>query len=69
LERGLIEHEVDHVYTGLYDGAPVPNQDEVEGWKWVDFFALKEDIRQNPAHYTVWFKMIMNHPQFSSILV
>jgi len=69
LEGGLTEYELDHVYTGLYDGTPVLNQEEAEGWKLMDLPVLRDDIQRNPTHYTVWFKIIMNHPQLSSIQV
>src|SRR5687768_14610065 len=33
LDGGLIEHELDHVFTGLFDGRPHINEDEVSDWK------------------------------------
>lgn len=63
LNDGLTEHEYDHVYTGVFDGEPAINQDEVEGWKYVDLAALREDIQTAPHAYTSWFKLIMAAPQ------
>jgi isopentenyl-diphosphate delta-isomerase len=60
LEKDLIEHEFDHVYTATFDGEPLANPTEVEDWKFVTMSWLKNDIARNPDNYTYWFKMIVN---------
>ena len=60
LENNLFEHELDHVFIGHYDGPPVPNPDEVDDWKWMNVEKLKQDVGDNPDHYTYWFKLILN---------
>ena len=62
LDKGLIEHEFDHVFTGLYDDAPSINPSEVDDWKFIDVKTLRNDLERNPEKYTTWFKLIMNHP-------
>jgi len=57
-DNGLTEHEYDHVMLGSFNDEPLINQDEVEDWKWMSPQLVKEDIEQNPSHYTVWFKII-----------
>lgn len=69
LDKDLIEHELDHVFTGVFDGIPDINSDEVEDWKFMNVSALRRDIGQYPGNYTVWFKLIMNHPDFKEIAV
>jgi len=59
-DNGLTEHELDHVMIGYYNDEPNINRDEVESWKWMDIDAIKEDMFQNPAIYTVWFKIIFD---------
>ena len=59
-ENGLTEHELDHVMIGHYNGVPMINTDEVEDWKWMSVDAIKTDMRENPDHYTVWFKIIFD---------
>lgn len=59
-DNGLTEHELDHVMIGYYSGEPVINDDEVESWKWMKIEAIKDDMVQNPAIYTVWFKIIFD---------
>jgi isopentenyl-diphosphate delta-isomerase len=61
LDKDLIEHEFDHVYTATFDGQPLINRDEVEDWKFVNMTWLRNDIARNPDTYTYWFKMIVNH--------
>lgn len=57
LDKGLKEHEYDHVFIGNYDGDINPNPDEVESFKWIDMDVLKRDIKENPKNYTEWFKI------------
>ncbi len=56
LDKGLTEHELDHVYTGNYNGAPIPNPDEVGDWKWMNIEELKKDLQENPENYVYWIK-------------
>jgi isopentenyl-diphosphate delta-isomerase len=57
-DNGLTEHELDHVMIGYYEDAPTINPEEVASWKWMKIETVKEDIIQNPAIYTAWFKII-----------
>ena len=56
--NGLTEHELDHVFVGYSETEPIINSDEVDSWKWIAMAELKQDIKQNPDNYTVWFKII-----------
>lgn len=67
LDKNLIEHEYDHVYTGMFDGVPILNREEVEDWKFIDFKSLQNDMELNPELYTYWFKAIVNHPELNLI--
>ncbi|WP_289644850.1 isopentenyl-diphosphate Delta-isomerase [Maribacter aestuarii] len=57
-DNGLTEHELDHVMLGYYNNPPDINPEEVGDWKWMSPNAVKQDIAENPANYTVWFKII-----------
>lgn len=59
-DNGLTEHELDHVMIGYYNGVPSINEEEVESWKWMCIEEVREDMIQNPAIYTVWFKIIFD---------
>jgi isopentenyl-diphosphate delta-isomerase len=58
-DNGLIEHEFDHVFFGIYDGVPDINPEEANDYKWVKPGWLMEDMRSTPEVYTVWFRIIM----------
>lgn len=67
LNEGLYEHELDHVFTGVFNDTPPVNREEVADWKYVDVSWLKADMLQNPQHYTEWFKLIAHHPQMEAL--
>jgi len=56
LDRGLIEHEYDHVLLGKFDGEPILNPAEAEAWKWIEVDELKADMISRPELYTFWLK-------------
>ena len=56
----LIENEIDHVFTGKFNGVVKPNKKEADGWKWVSNKALKSDVKENPQNYTYWFKIVLD---------
>jgi farnesyl-diphosphate farnesyltransferase len=60
LDDGLIEHEYDHVFVGTFDGNPVPDENEVDGWKWINLASLKIDLEENSAIYTFWFRIALD---------
>ena len=53
---GLIEHELVHVFGGLFEGAVRPDPREADGFAWVEPQALLDDIAAAPARYSVWFR-------------
>jgi len=59
LDRGLTEHEFDHVFFGIYNGKVNPNPEEADGFDWVEIEDLKKDIKMNSQNYTVWFKIAL----------
>lgn len=61
LDNNLTEHELDHVYIGIYNNEPNLNPDEVMAYRWVELDELKKDIEKNPQLYTAWFKIIFEH--------
>ena len=63
--NGLIEHEYDHIVTGIYNQAPVINPHEVHDWKWVSLADLEKNMQQYPQQYTPWFRIIFEKYQSS----
>lgn len=70
LDLGMIEHEHDHVFTGLYKGSDIPfNPEEVDSIDWVSFGDLVDDIASSPEKYTVWFRIIMENVSREDLLM
>jgi isopentenyl-diphosphate Delta-isomerase len=65
-DNGLTEHEFDHVFTGTYDGALVPDKSEVEDFCFMSMEDIKESLQLYPQKYTVWFKIAF--PKMESYL-
>ncbi|MDD2635940.1 MAG: isopentenyl-diphosphate Delta-isomerase [Bacteroidales bacterium] len=58
-DNQLIENEIDHIYTGVFNGTPIPNPKEVMNFKWEKLDFIKKDIKTNPELYTYWFKKLL----------
>jgi isopentenyl-diphosphate delta-isomerase len=56
-DNGLTEHEVDHVFTGFYDGSIIPNSEEVAAFKFISMDQLQQLIKNDPQEFTTWFKI------------
>lgn len=56
----LIEHELDHVFVGEWEGEPKLNPEETDAWKAMSLEALERDVAANPEHYTVWFRICLD---------
>jgi len=56
-DNGLTEHEYDHVFIGIYDGAIAPDKEEVNDFCFKRLAAIKESLSLHPDQYTVWFKI------------
>lgn len=57
LENNLTEHEIDHVYFGFSNDAPVINPEEVSDWKYLSMEEIKNKIESHPENYTSWLKI------------
>ncbi|RLD77814.1 MAG: isopentenyl-diphosphate delta-isomerase [Bacteroidetes bacterium] len=67
-DRGLTEHELDHVFMGIHNDDPLINPEEAEEWKWIDVDDLLADIKENPDNYTVWFKIALKEMEDKGFL-
>ncbi|HNW28388.1 MAG TPA: isopentenyl-diphosphate Delta-isomerase [Spirochaetota bacterium] len=59
LDNNIIEHEIDHVFIGVYDKDPAPDPGEVSEYAWADTKQLANDMKKNPERYTHWFKLLL----------
>ena len=55
----LWEHELDHVFTGNYDGNFSLNDEEVSEIRYIAMEALDAEMESNPENFTEWFKIIL----------
>lgn len=57
LDAGLIEHELDHVFTGVAAGDPQPDPAEVSAWRWVAPDELTAELASEPNTFTAWLPL------------
>lgn len=54
-DNGLTEYELDHVFTGVYDGDIVPDPEEVSDYCYMTMSAIEESLLSHPSKYSSWF--------------
>lgn len=60
-DDGLIEHEIDHVFIGMTDGAdPSPDPSEVGDWRWASPSLVRWQCAIRPQWFTVWFPPVFD---------
>ena len=57
MSNGLTEHELDHVFTGIADGLPKPDESEVSAFKYLSVDKLDKELQARPEIFTEWFKI------------
>ena len=57
LENGLIEHEFDHVFAGVYNSEVIFNYEEVQAVTFRDLASIREDLDADPSRFTAWFHL------------
>ena len=57
--QNLWEHELDHVFTGNYEGNLALNEEEVSEVRYISMQQLDEEMNENPENFTEWFKIIL----------
>lgn len=57
--QNLWEHELDYVFTGVYDGPFELNSGEVSEVRYISAADLDAELAKNPHHFTEWFKIIL----------
>lgn len=58
--QNLWEHELDYVFTGVFDGEFNLNKDEVSEVRYISMETLEIEMAENPGNFTEWFKIILN---------
>ena len=57
--QNLWEHELDHVFTGNFEGEFKLNEDEVSEVRYISIDDLDKEMSENPESFTEWFKIIL----------
>lgn len=60
MDKGLTEHEYDHVIFGNYDKDPKPNPEEVQDWKWMSLGDLKKNLKESPQSFSPWVRIAID---------
>lgn len=55
LDKGLTEHEFDHVFFGFTNQKPKINTDEVAEYKYISIVNLEKTVSTRPELFTEWF--------------
>ncbi len=54
-ESGLVEHELDHVLVGPYDGSPLrPDGREIDALGWAHVTDMRHALALHPHRFTPW---------------
>ncbi len=54
-DNGLTEHELDHVFVGVYDGPIQSDPAEVKDFCYMKMEAISESMQRHQHKYTSWF--------------
>ena len=57
--QNLWDHELDHVFTGNFEGEFKLNEDEVSEVRYISIDELDKEMSANPENFTEWFKIIL----------
>jgi isopentenyl-diphosphate delta-isomerase len=55
LDKGLTEHEFDHVFFGFSNIKPKINPAEVDSFKYITISDLENEVSSKPELFTEWF--------------
>lgn len=58
-DNGLIEHEYDHIFVGMYDGSYSPDPEEVDCIRWIQAEDLKNELATRANEYTAWAPRVL----------
>lgn len=57
----LIEHELVHIFAGLYEGAIHPDPQEADDITWRQLGEIRHEAEATPETYTAWFRKYLEH--------
>ena len=67
-DNGLTEYELDYVLIAISDELPNLNPAEVGEFKYLKISELYQELAENPAKFTIWFRLICADERFKQVL-
>ena len=67
LGGSMIEHELDHVFVGRFDGTPVPDPMEVGEFAWWSVPDLRQQIAAAPSAFTFWLRLLLGSRDWTAV--
>jgi len=53
-KNGIVENEICPILVAHTDVDPIPNKEEVDAWKWMEWDDFLKDTEQHPWRYSPW---------------
>ena len=63
----MVEHELNQVFVGRFDGSPQPDEHEVDQCRWVELAELRRSIQVSPELYTPWLKLLLETRDWAAV--
>lgn len=63
----MIEHELNQVFIGWFNGLPSPDTREVEACRWMDLAELRDSIETSPERYTPWLRLLLKNRDWPAL--
>lgn len=67
LEKGMTEHEFDHVFFGTYEGKVAPDPKEVMDYRWIGLDELRDEVKREAERYTPWLIIALDEVEARGI--
>ena len=65
--NSMVEHELNQVFVGRFDGSPRPDVHEVDECRWVELGELRRSIQMSPELYTPWLKLLLETRDWAAV--
>ena len=67
LGDSMIEHEIDQVFVGRFDGTPAPDPLEVDEFLWMTPAALRTRVAAAPQESTSWLRLLLHSGDWRAV--
>ena len=67
LDNSFVEHELDRVFVGRFNGEPHPDPREVAGTQWIPMPELLVRLKAQPGRFTRWLRLLVEDEQWVAV--